>query len=179
MRQLKSTERMAPLDVENNPHDSIGKPFVHGARVFPYADGSKTEGLESLRRRIIALGFSTGQIDSLGVIPVIETAEDDGILPKTKKEIVWEMMKNLRLLTTGIDPKLDELWKSFRFRTSFLIVWTVYLRDLCRGMPYDDKVVFKECVLDLCKFMNNTVGGLINLPDMEDRLLISIESAFA
>jgi hypothetical protein len=178
MSQVKSIGNKISYEIGNNQAYSSEKKFVQKAWIIPRVDQSGTEMLKTLKQRMVTLGISAVQIDSLGLIPLLETAEDDGIITQKQKEEFLEMMKNWHLLTMGIDPKLRELWEPFRSRTSFPIVWTVYLRDLARGMIQDDKLEFKECVTGLCKFMNNTVGGFIKAPDIEDRILVSIESAF-
>jgi hypothetical protein len=166
------------LHIIGNKHGfESEKVSVQKARFVLSPDRSRTELWKTLKQRIELLGISTIQIDSLGLVPLLETAQDDGSITQNQKNIIAQAMKNMHLLTLGIDPKLRDLWEAFRNRTSFPIVWTVYLRDLGRGMSPDEKAAFKGAVTDLCKFMIRRIGGFIKTPDIEKRILESIESA--
>jgi hypothetical protein len=138
----------------------------------------KSEIWNELMKEFEGIAVSDRTMDSLALIPLIETALDDGAITQDEKEKILFVMKNFRLLTSGIDPKLNDLWITFKSRTKFLIVWTVYLRDLSRQMRAEDKITLKALIIESCKFMIRTIGGFLKVHDLENRIMIAIENAF-
>jgi hypothetical protein len=143
------------------------------------SDRRKSEIWDEIKKGFAGIGIADRTIDSLALIPLVETALDEGAVTQDEKAKILLVMKNIRLLTSGIDPQLKEMWVPFKGRTGFLIVWTVYLRDLKRQMPPEEKMRFKALIIGSCKFMIRTIGGFLKVPELEDRIMVAIESAFS
>ena len=141
-------------------------------------DLCKSEKWSEFKKNFAEIGIHDQTIDSLALIPLLETALDDGAISPEEKNKILCTMKNIGLLTTGIDPRLNNLWTSFKGRTAFLIVWTVYLRDLSRQMLPQEKAAFKIIVTKAWKFMVRTIGGFLKIRDLDKRMMIAIECAF-
>jgi hypothetical protein len=169
--------------IESKPSSAgTGKmPFVNSDGPMPSvirSERRKSELWSEFKKEFAGIGIADRTIDSLALIPLIETALDDGAISQDEKEIILFVMKNIRLLTSGIDPKLNDLWIPFKGRTEFLIVWTVYLRDLSRQMPSGEKITLKALIIESCKFMSRTIGGFLKVHDLENRIMNAIENAF-
>lgn len=139
----------------------------------------KSDAWNELKKDFAEIGVPDRTIDSLALIPLVETALDDDCITKDEKEKILAVMKRNGLLILGIDPNLNNLWAPFKGRTAFLIVWTVYLRDLSRQMLPQEKSALKALVIESWKFMIRTIGGFLKIRDLDDRIMIAIESAFA
>jgi hypothetical protein len=138
----------------------------------------KSELWSEFKKEFAGIGIADRTIDSLALIPLVETASDDGAITHDEKKKILFVMKSIRLLTSGIDPKLKDLWIPFEGRTKFLIVWTVYLRDLSRQMRAEDKITLKALIIESCQFMIRTIGGFLKVHDLENRIMNAIENAF-
>jgi hypothetical protein len=139
----------------------------------------KTEAWGELKSKFASIGITGHVVDSMALIPLIETALDDKIITGEEKDKMLSAMSGLRLLTHGMDPKLSQLWVPFKDRTGFLIIWTVYLRDLGKQFLYEDRVKFKALVIDACTFMMRTIGGFLKVKNLDDRVRKAIDNAFA
>jgi hypothetical protein len=139
----------------------------------------KSEIWNELKKEFAGIGVHDPTVDSLALIPLVETASDDGVITHDEKEKILFVMKNIRLMTSGIDPLLNNLWIPFKGRTEFLIVWTVYLRDVSRQMTTEDKMTLKALTIEACRFMIRTIGGFLKVANIENRMAIAIESAFS
>jgi hypothetical protein len=143
------------------------------------SDMCKSEIWNELKQEFAEIGVNDRTIDSLALIPLIETASDDGTITQDDKEKILFVMKDIGLLTSDIDPVLNKLWTPFKGRTEFLIAWTVYLRDLSRQMPPEDNLSLKALIIKSCKFMIWTIDGFLKVNDLENRIMVAIENAFA
>jgi hypothetical protein len=146
---------------------------------FIRANPRKSEIWNGLKREFAAMGISARTIDSLALVPLVETAMDDGIITQNEKDKVLGIMKNIRILSFGIDPNLGEAWVRFKGRTGFLLVWTVYLRDLCGQIPPEKRNRLKALIVETCAFVIQTLDGFLTVPDFESRIISAIERAFA
>jgi hypothetical protein len=146
---------------------------------FIQSELRKSESWNELKREFTGIGIPDRTIDSFALIPLVETALDDGAVSHDEKEKILLVMKNLRLMTFGIDPVLHDLWSQFKGRTEFLIVWTVYLRDVSRQMTAEEKMTLKALIIEACRFMIRTIGGFLKISNLENRMAIAIESAFS
>jgi hypothetical protein len=144
-----------------------------------HTERRKLEVWNELRKKFYQIGVSDRIIDSVALIPLIETAVDDGTITLDEKDKILLVMKKMRLLISGIDPKLNKIWIPFKGKTEFLIVWTVYLRDLSREMLPEAKIRLKGLVTESWNLMIQTIGGFLRVHNIDDRVRIAIESAFA
>lgn len=141
-------------------------------------DLCKSEKWSEFKKKFAEIGIHDQTIDSLALIPLLETAIDDGVISSEEKNKIIRTMKNIGILKTGIDPGLNNLWAPFKGRTSFLIVWTVYLRDVSRQMLSQEKAAFKIMLTEAWEFMARTMGGFLQIRDLDARMTIAIESVF-
>jgi len=158
---------------------SPGAQHLTGSRYADQGDRRKSEQWADIRNGFSRLGIPARAIDSLALIPVVKTALDDGSITPDEERKLLSVMKMLGLLTSGIAPQLEKLWVPFKGRTPFLVVWTVYLRDLRRHMLPETADAFKSLITESCTFVIGTVGGFLKVVDLRNRLSVAIDNAFA
>lgn len=136
---------------------------------------------EDVLEALVKLNVRPETVAALSAVPLVEVVWADGEVDEKEKQIVAQFAQAHGLAQGSVARDLLERWLDHRPPAGLLEAWQHYVEVICKQLSTEDRVRFKEELLQYVREAAQASGGFLGLGKVsaeEKALIARLEASF-